>query len=639
MHSIIIGTAGHVDHGKTEIVKALTGKDTDRLAEEKERGISIVLGFAHLDLGEDLDVGIVDVPGHERFVKNMVSGAVGVDLVLLVVAADEGVMPQTREHFEVLRLLGVESGVIAITKIDLVDDELCDLVESEVRDLAKGSPLEAAPVVRTSVVTGEGLEALRETLRKQASTVREKESRDIFRLPIDRVFTRSGIGTIVTGTVWSGEVGKGDTLVLEPSGRKVRVREVHSFDATLERAEAGQRTAVALHGVRVEDVHIGNQVLEPGILAVSSMFDISVEMSAIQGSKLVNRQRIRFHHAAGEVMARAVLLDNEEIGPGQTGFVQLRLERKSVARRGDSFVIRSYSPMRIIGGGKVLDPAPSKAKRFKEKRTSFLSVLKEGREEEAAAALVAREGPDGISAGRMVRYGFTPENGASVLRGLADSGGALAIEDLFIATDAAERMEKELIETVERFVGSSRLAWGIERETLRERMGAGGGPLFEHLLDKGRREGRLFFKGGLVRAGGGELELDGDDRRILENLKKRIAKGGFEFCAKTELADIEPDEKCLQSFIHILQESGDVARVLSYGYIDESSLERMLGALRAHIQVNSGISVGEFKELFGLSRKYAVPLLEYFDHEGYTKRVDDTRVSGPRMNDYKSREV
>lgn len=636
MHSIIIGTAGHVDHGKTEIVKALTGKDTDRLTEEKERGISIVLGFAPLDLGEELDVGIVDVPGHERFVKNMVSGAVGVDLALLVVAADEGVMPQTREHFEVLRLLGVESGVIAITKIDLVDDELGDLVESEVRDLAKGSPLESAPIVRTSAVTGEGLDILRETLRERAAAVHEKERSDIFRMPVDRVFTRSGIGTIATGTVWSGEVSKGATLVLEPSGAKVRVREVHSFDAALLKAGAGQRAAMALHGVRVEDVHIGDQVIEPDMLAVSSMFDVSVEMSAIQGSKLVNRQRIRFHHAAGEVMARAVLLDTEEIGPGQAGLVQLRLERKSVARRGDRFVIRSYSPMRVIGGGKVLDPSPSKAKRFKEQRISFLGVMKDGTEEEAAAALVARESPEGIASDRMVRYGFTTESGASALRALADSGGALAADGLFIATGAAERMEAKLIEMVERFVGSNPLVWGIERETLRERIGAGDGPLFEHLLDRGRREGRLFFKGALVRAGSGELELAGDEQRILESLKERIAIGGFEFCAKVELANIEPDEKRLQSFIRILQESGDVVRVLSYGYIDALRLEQMLGELRAHNESHPGISVGEFKELFGLSRKFAVPLLEYLDYEGYTKRVGDARVPGPRMKDYKS---
>ena len=356
MSNLIIGTAGHVDHGKTEIVRALTGKDTDRLAEEKQRGISIVLGFAPLDLGDGLTAGLVDVPGHERFVKNMVSGAVGVDLALMVIAADEGVMPQTREHFEVLRLLGVTKGVIAVSKIDLVDDEMADLVESEVRDLVKGTGLEKSPVVRTSALTGEGIDELRLALRGQAETVQEKGRIDIFRMPVDRAFTRSGIGTIVTGSIWSGEVRKGDVLLLEPGGGKVRVREVQSFDMELESAGSGQRAAIALHGVRVDEIGIGDQLVTPDELARTSMIDATVEMSGLEGSRLKNRQRIRLHHAAGEILARAVLLDSEEMDAGSSGLIQFRLEKKTVARLGDRFVLRSYSPMRVIGGGKVLDP-------------------------------------------------------------------------------------------------------------------------------------------------------------------------------------------------------------------------------------------------------------------------------------------
>jgi selenocysteine-specific elongation factor len=639
MHAIVIGTAGHVDHGKTEIVKALTGRDTDRLTEEKERGISIVLGFAPLDLGDDLSVGIVDVPGHERFVKNMVSGAVGVDLALLVVAADEGVMPQTREHFEVLRLLGVESGVIAITKADLVDREMQDLVESEVRDLVKGSALESAPFVKTSVVTGEGLEALREMLKEQSEEVHEKERRDFFRMPVDRVFTRAGIGTIVTGTIWSGEVSKGDSLVLEPSGKVVRVREVHSFEAALDSSGAGQRTAVALHGVRVEDIHIGDQALEQGALDVSSMFDVAIEMSVLQGSKLVNRQRVRLHHAAGEIMARAILLDSEELTPGQNGLVQLRLERRAVARRGDRFVIRSYSPMRIIGGGRILDPSPQKAKRFREPIISFLRVLRDGPDEEVAAALVENGSPDGIAAGSMVKYGFAPESGTESLRALVDSARALEVGGYCIAAAKAASVEAELYRVIEEFMGSSNLVWGMERETLRERLGAGKGPLFDHLLEKGKNEGRLFFKGGLVRTGSEELALDPNEERILDELKKRIVDGGFEFRAKAELADIEPDERRLLSFIRILQERGEVVRVLSHGFVDASRLDSMLEDLRKHMSAHSGLTVGEFKELFGLSRKYAVPLLEYLDHEGYTKRVGDSRAPGPHLGDLGSRKA
>jgi selenocysteine-specific elongation factor len=263
LRNLIIGTAGHVDHGKTEIVKALTGRDTDRLKEEKKRGISIVLGFAPLDLGDGIVAGIVDVPGHERFVKTMVSGAVGIDLALLVVAADEGVMPQTDEHFEVLRFLGIRGGVIAITKTDLADGEIIGVVEEEIRNLVKGSAFEGAPIIRTSAVTGEGLGDLTKALKAQALALSERESSDFFRMPVDRVWTKSGIGTIVTGTAWSGEVRKGDELVIEPGGRSVRVREVQSFDRALETASAGMRTALALHGVRVSEVAIGNQVLPP----------------------------------------------------------------------------------------------------------------------------------------------------------------------------------------------------------------------------------------------------------------------------------------------------------------------------------------------------------------------------------------
>ncbi|MDD3642360.1 MAG: selenocysteine-specific translation elongation factor, partial [Candidatus Krumholzibacteria bacterium] len=302
---IIIGTAGHVDHGKTEIVRALTGFETDRLAEEKARGISIVLGFAPIDLGPGIEAGVVDVPGHERFVKNMVSGAVGVDVALIVVAADEGVMPQTEEHFEVLRLLGVSSGVIAVTKADLVDAETAEIVESEVADMLRGTPLEGAPFVRTSTVTGQGIVELREALSRTVRSAASRAAGEFFRMPVDRVFTRSGIGTIVTGTTWSGSARTGDELVLEPAGVRVRVREVQSFEHDIDASSAGMRTAVALHGIKVEDIATGDQLIAPGALPVSSILDVRLEMSRLPGSRLRSRQRIRFHHAAAEILGRA----------------------------------------------------------------------------------------------------------------------------------------------------------------------------------------------------------------------------------------------------------------------------------------------------------------------------------------------
>jgi selenocysteine-specific elongation factor len=633
MNNFIIGTAGHVDHGKTEIVKALTGRDTDRLAEEKQRGISIVLGFAPLALDEGSTAGVVDVPGHERFVKNMVSGAVGVDLALIVVAADEGVMPQTREHFEVLRLLGVGAAVIAITKVDLVDGELADLVESEVRDLVKGSPFEGSPIIRTSVVTGEGIETLKGALLRQASGLRKKERRDFFRMPVDRAFTRSGIGTIVTGTVWSGEVRKGDSLVLEPGGRKVRVRTVQSFDRELVSAGSGQRAAIALHGVHVADVNIGDQIVTPGALSVASMLDVSVEVSTIEGSRLRNRQRVRFHHAAAEIMARAVLLDTDEIGMGCSSLVQLRLEKRIVARRGDRFVLRSYSPMKVIGGGTVLDPSPAKAKRFKAERNDFLRLLNEGTDRDVVRALVMNGGTAGMTPETLIRYGFSSERSVSVLDDLASAKEICRIGAVYVDMDVLDAKERELFDAIDRFTAESRLTWGIERETLKEQMGMGDGPLFDHLIAKGRDEMKLFFKGSRIRTGGRELELAEDEKKTLEALEKRIREAGYEFRTRTELREVEPDEKRLSSFLRILLEEGVIVRILSYGYVGATSHGQLLERLREHFSAGSEIGVGDFKELLGLTRKYAVPLLEYLDAEGYTKRRDNARAVGPKLMD------
>ncbi len=633
MANLIIGTAGHVDHGKTEIVKALTGRDTDRLSEEKRRGISIVLGFAPLDLGNGLIAGLVDVPGHERFVKNMVSGAVGVDLALMVIAADEGVMPQTLEHFEVLRLLGVTRGVVAISKKDLVDEETADLVESEVHDLLEGTGMEDSPVVRTSAVTGEGIDELKRALREEAERVGEKGRPDIFRMPADRIFTRSGIGTIATGSVWSGEVKKGDSLVLEPGGVKVRVREVHSFDMELEKAGAGQRAALALHGVRVDEVGIGDQLVAPGALIPASMIDAVIEMSSLEGSRLKNRQRIRLHHAAGEIMARAVLLDAEELQAGARGLVQLRLEKRTIARRGDRFVIRSYSPMRVIGGGTVLDPAPDKAKRFKEKRIEFLKSLDGGDGASVALALVERAGTAGVDPATLLRFGYTPESGRTQLEQLSEAGAIREVGQGFMSGDVIARKKREMREMLERFASSNGLSWGMERETLRERLGLGESPLFDHLLRQGGEDGSLFFKGGRIRFGSEELELGEADARVIEALVDRIRGAGFEFVAPADLKEIEPDERRLSSFLHILSGEGRLVRILSYGYLETEHHGRMLERLKKHFRGAERLSVGEFKELYGFSRKYAVPMLEYLDAEGYTMREGDSRKEGRKLRE------
>ena len=632
MKHVIIGTAGHVDHGKTELVKALTGHDTDRLSEEKKRGISIVLGFAPIDLGSDVEAGVVDVPGHERFVKNMVSGAVGVDVALIAVAADEGVMPQTEEHFEVLRLLGVRSGVIALTKIDLVDGEIAGVVESEVADLLEGTPLEGSPFVRTSVVTGEGIEELRAALARTAGETAGRSPGGFFRMPVDRVFTRSGIGTIVTGTTWSGRVSTGDELSLEPQGRRVRVREVQSFEHDIDESASGMRTALALHGVKVEEVSTGNQLVEPDILPVSSIVDAWIEMSRLPGSKLKNRQRVRFHHAAAELLARAVLLDAEQLGAGDSGMVQLRLEKPAAAMGGDRFVLRTYSPMRILAGGRILDPSAAKARRFQENRLTLLAELDSGETERMITALAAGAGASGVEPVRLAKYGIGRKEADEVVAALESSGILVGDGERYYHRDAVDRYEKKIFAALEDFAGGNEMVWGVDREELRALAGLSGYVLFDHLLEKGKAEGKLFFKGGKVRAGSDELELAGETKVLVEKLDAFIAEAGWKFPMKADLLSIAAgDGKKMMNCIHILQDGGKIMRVGGDGWISAPALSDVTARVAGMIGENGSMSIGEFKDEFGLSRKYAVPLLEYLDMNGYTRREGDTRVAGPGL--------
>jgi selenocysteine-specific elongation factor len=629
---VIIGTAGHVDHGKTELVKALTGHDTDRLSEEKKRGISIVLGFAPIDLGAGIEAGVVDVPGHERFVKNMVSGAVGVDVALIVVAADEGVMPQTEEHFEVLRLLGVRSGVIAITKIDLADEEIAGVVESEVADLLDGTSLEGSPFVRTSVVTGEGIEAARGALARAAEEVAGRSPGFFFRMPVDRVFTRSGIGTIVTGTTWSGHVKSGDELALEPQGRKVRVREVQSFEADIEESVSGMRTALALHGVKVEDVSIGNQLIAQGSLPVSSMIDVRVEMSTLPGSKLKNRQRVRFHHAAAELLARAILLDAEQLGPGDSGLVQLRLEKPAAAMGGDRFVLRTYSPMRILAGGRILDPAAPKDKRFRDKRLALLAGLDSGEIARNVLALAENADASGIETRQLVIYGIGPEAAAETAKALESSGELAGDGVRFFHSETVSRYEGKIFAALDAVTGGNELVWGIDRVELRAVAGLRGSPLFDYLLEKGRAGGKLFFKGGKIRAGSDELELTGETKVLVDKLDAFLAEAGWKFPMKGDLLQVaEGDEKKMNSCIHILQDGGKILRVGGNGWISAPAFAEVTSKVAGIIREKGSMTIGDFKDALGLSRKYAVPLLEFLDMNNYTRREGDDRVAGPEL--------
>ena len=591
-----------------------------------------MLGFAPIDLGPGIEAGVVDVPGHERFVKNMVSGAVGVDVALMVVAADEGVMPQTEEHFEVLRLLGVRSGVIAITKIDLAGDEIADVVESEVTDLVEGTPLEGSSFVRTSIVTGEGIEQVRAALARAAREAAGRPPGFFFRMPVDRVFTRSGIGTIVTGTTWSGHVRSGDELALEPGGRRVRVRGVQSFESDIGRSDSGMRTALALHGVKVEDVAIGDQLIAPGVLPVTSMIDARLEVSSLPGSKIVNRQRVRFHHAAAEILARVVLLDSERLEPGGSGLVQLRLERPAAVMGGDRFVLRTYSPMRILAGGRVIDPAAPKEKRFREERLAVLAGLDSGDPERILAALAKGAGAAGFETSRVVAYGMGPGEAEDALKALEAAGAVVTGGGRFYDAETVKRFEERIVKLLEEAVSGDDLVWGLDREELRDRAGLAGRELFELLLERGEAGGRLFFRGGKVRTGSDRLEIGGEARALLERIDGLIAGAGWKFPTRGDLLRAAGgDEKKMKSCLRLLTEDGRIVRVGGEGWISTAALEEVTSKVAGIIAGKGSMTVGDFKDALGISRKYAVPLLEHLDISGFTRREGDSRVAGPAL--------
>ncbi|HVO77092.1 MAG TPA: SelB C-terminal domain-containing protein, partial [Candidatus Bathyarchaeia archaeon] len=466
----------------------------------------------------------------------------------------------------------------------------------------------------------------------QALALRERESADFFRMPVDRVWTRSGIGTIVTGTAWSGEVRKGAELVLEPGGRLVRVREVQSFERSLEAASAGMRTALALHGVRVSEVEPGMQALTPGVLEPSSMINAFVEVSRLAGGAIKNRQRVRFHHAASEILARMVILEGEALPPGSSGYVQLRLERPAVARRGDRFILRTYSPQHVIGGGRVLDPKPVKlTAHTASSALGRLKALDTGAAHDVVLACAAGGGVRGFPLGAFARYGLTRGELEAALSALARETRVIEIEERIFATSVVREAESELLGLLEAMSAENKLLWGADRGELRERSNLGEGPLFDFLMDKGAREGKLFFKGGRVRSGGGGRELSSEDEKALAALEARVHEGGFAFAVKADLLRIVRDEKRLVSYLHILADRGSIVRVSSDAFMDAERYRELLGKVKDRLAAAGSVSVGDFKEMFGFSRKFAVPILEHLDREGYTRREGDARKAGPKL--------
>lgn len=634
MKHIVMGTAGHVDHGKTALIKRLTGVDTDRLKEEKERGITIELGFASLSLPDGVLLGVVDVPGHERFVRNMVAGAAGIDMVAMVIAADEGVMPQTREHLQICHLLGIRKGLVALTKVDLVDPEWLALVQEDVREFLRGTFLEGAPIVPVSSLTGAGVPELLTTIARVAGEVEAGVDVGLFRLPVDRVFTMKGFGTVVTGTLLSGQVRVGDEVEVAPTGLRTKVRGIQVHNQPREVAEAGQRTAINLQGVEKAVIARGHLLVLPETLPASLRLDVRFRLLPGAARKMKNRSLVRFHTGTSEIMARVILLDRELLEPGDEAYAQIVPEEPVTAVAGDPFVARSYSPVTTIGGGVILDPLPGKHKRMAPAVLEACESLAHGEPAGRVAVILERAGIAGIPEARLiVRTGIRRAELRKILEELFSRQQAVLVdrEGLWVLAqtlyrELQRRIGDELSAYHERFP----LKEGLSREELRTTLGMGDGAgqkIFAMALRDLEKRGELLVAGDTVRRQGHQVRLQGEMGDLRESLTALYREAGLTPPTVREVLERFPDRKKeMTSLIQVLAREGVLVRISEELNFHGEALERLREDYRRLLVKETRATPASFKELTGLSRKFIIPLMEYFDMTKLTMRSGEHRI-------------
>jgi selenocysteine-specific elongation factor len=631
MKSIIVGTAGHIDHGKTTLVKALTGIDADRLQEEKRRGITIDLGFAHLELpdpqGELFRFGFVDVPGHERFVRNMLAGIGGIDLVLLVIAADEGIKPQTREHFDICRLLSIQRGITVLTKSDVVDRDTLEVVRMEVEDFLRGSFLDnsKSPIIPVSALNGTGLEELKRELVRIAGEISARDERAITRLPIDRVFTMKGFGTVITGTLVAGQIRKEEDLQLFPSPKRVRVRGVQVHGRSAEKAVAGERTALNLAGIEKHEVARGMTLATPGTLRNSSRLDVRISLLP-SAKPLKNGSRVHFHAFTSEVIASVTLYEGKQLDPGAEAFAQLRLSARLLLVPGDRFIVRQFSPVITIGGGFVLDAFPSP--RLKdESRNHLLEVTAAGDREGMLLARIARRSYSGLSLSYLIaETGWQAE---TIREGLAGQlvGGAIAeVGNRFVSASAISVFKTLCVSTLEKFHEQNSLSPGMNQESLREKFRLDS-ELFPALLALLAADGAIEMIGDSVRLRGRGVVLKDEEAKSREIIEQAFASAGLKVPAlKDVLANLKIDKQRAQKIVTLLLRDKTLVKISDDLVFHQTALAGLRKTLAQQKSQSAHIDIARFKDLAGISRKYAIPLLEYLDRERVTKRDGDRRV-------------
>jgi selenocysteine-specific elongation factor len=650
MKSVIVGTAGHIDHGKTALVKALTGIDADRLEEEKRRGITIDIGFAHLELpaprpgdransvsSETLRLGFVDVPGHERFVRNMLAGIGGIDLVLLVIAADESINPQTREHFDICRLLGIRRGITVLTKADVVDRETLDVVKLEVEEFLRGSFLDpnpaagapGAPIVAVSALTGAGLDELKRELARAAGDATARDADALARLPIDRVFTMKGFGTVVTGTLVSGTIRKEDELEVFPSGKRVRVRGVQVHGAAADTAIAGQRTALNLAGVTTEELARGMTLAPPETFKATKRVDVSLTLLP-SAKPLKDRARVHLHAYTSETIAEVALYEEKTVKPGANAYAQLRMAEPALLLPGDRFILRQFSPVVTIGGGVVLDAAPMMRAK-KNAVIEFLHALHGGQRDRVLAGRLARREREGMTLGQlMTETGWTKRTLDQVLMQLMSAKQVIRLGERYADGAAVATLNTAIVQSVDEFHKKNPLVAGIGKEELRERVSVAP-EVFISTLDLLVKDKKLEVAGELVRLPGRGVVLKDEEAESKKTIEEAFASAGLQVPALHQvLAGLKVDKVRAQKIVTLLLRDKVLLKISNELVFHHSAIEKLRQQITGLKTKAAGsvvkMDVAKFKEMTGVSRKYAIPLLEYLDRERVTRRVGDERV-------------
>ena len=632
MKHLIIGTCGHIDHGKTTLIKALTGRDTDKLKEEKERGISINLGFTYFDTPLGKRVGIVDVPGHERFLKNMLAGIHGIDLVLFVISLEEGVMPQTKEHFQILSLLDVKNGIIVLTKKDSVDEEWADLVEKDVQEFFEGTFLDEAPIIRVSSKTHEGVEELKEEIDRSLENIEGKDLKSKFRLPIDRVFTIQGYGTIVTGTVISGSIKLGEEVEIFPSNIKSKIRSIQVHGEKVEEIFAGERAAINIVSVKKDDIERGNVLSKPK--ALENTFMINCHLKVLEGEDIAvkNRQRIKFYHGTSEVIGRIILLDKDELRSGEVGFVQIRLEEPIVCLSGDRYIIRQYSPMHLLGGGFVVEPHGEKAKRYSEKLLLDLKVKSQGDPEKILISKINKQSNDFPNLKTLHKeMGILEQDLRDLIFGLVESGEVIKIqsgnEDLYISEEYFNLLIEKSLDVINNYFKINLLKSGIGKEELKSRLGLKiSNKAYEKLLSFMERDSEVCIKSNMVSLKNHVVNVNKTQMEIIDEVFNAYKGSPEEVPALDLIFSKFNNEKEVNEVLSYLSYENKIVRASEDTILLVDNFNKIKDDLINYINENGSISLAEWKTIIRASRKHSIALLEYFDNIKLTKRIEDKRV-------------